>query len=80
MLAGLIWLRIGPNGRLLWTGVRTFGVPLSKEFIVSFQFLTTASMKMTALWDTELCSIKEVDRCFRGAYSLHHQGDEWSHW
>jgi len=23
-----------------------------------------------------LCSLIEVDRCFRGAYCLHHQGDD----
>jgi hypothetical protein len=28
-------------------------------------------------WDIALFSHFEVDRCFRGAYCLHHQGDEW---
>jgi hypothetical protein len=31
-------------------------------------------MKMTAFWDTVLCSLK-VDRSFRDAYCLHHQGE-----
>jgi hypothetical protein len=30
---------------------------------------------MSALWDTELCSLVEVDRCFGDAYCLHHLGD-----
>jgi hypothetical protein len=30
-------------------------------------------MKMTALWDTALCSLAEIDQHFRGAYCLHHQ-------
>jgi hypothetical protein len=29
---------------------------------------------MTAFWDIIPCSLVEVDQCFRGAYSLHHQG------
>jgi hypothetical protein len=32
---------------------------------VRVQFLTAASMKMTAFWDTVLCSLVEVDRRFR---------------
>jgi hypothetical protein len=35
---------------------------------VTFQFLTAASMKMTALWEIALCGLVEVDRRFRGAY------------
>jgi len=31
---------------------------------------------MTAFWDIVPCSLVEVDRCFRGAYWLHHQGDD----
>jgi hypothetical protein len=44
---------------------------------VIFQVLTAVSMNMTAFWDTAPCSLVEVDRRFRGAYSLHYQGDEW---
>jgi hypothetical protein len=29
---------------------------------------------MTAFWDMEPCSLLEVNRRFRGAYCLHHQG------
>jgi hypothetical protein len=36
------------------------------------------SMKRTAFWDMVLCSLTEVDWCFRGAYYRHHQGDETS--
>jgi hypothetical protein len=32
--------------------------------------------KMIAFWDTELCSLVEVDRRFRGAYCLRQQSDE----
>jgi hypothetical protein len=41
-----------------------------------FQDLMVASMKMTALWDTAPYNFVEVDWRFRGAYCLHHQGDE----
>jgi hypothetical protein len=34
-----------------------------------------AGMKMTAFWDIVPCSLTEVDRCFRGVYFLHCQGD-----
>jgi hypothetical protein len=30
---------------------------------------------MIAFWDTPPCRLVGVDRCFRGAYCLHHQGD-----
>jgi hypothetical protein len=33
-------------------------------------------MKMTAFCDMVSCSLVEVDRHVRGAYRLHHQGDE----
>jgi hypothetical protein len=32
-------------------------------------------MKMAVLWDVSPCSLVDIDRCFRGAYCLHHQGD-----
>jgi hypothetical protein len=32
-------------------------------------------LKMTAFWEIAPCSLVEVDRRFRGAYCLHHQGD-----
>jgi hypothetical protein len=38
--------------------------------------LTAASMKMTVLWDMAPCTVVEVDRGFRGAYCLHHQGED----
>jgi hypothetical protein len=28
----------------------------------------------TVFWDTAPCILVEVDRCFRDAYCLHHQG------
>jgi hypothetical protein len=42
---------------------------------VRFEVLT-ASMKMAVFWVVAQCSLVEVDRRFRGAYRLHHQGDE----
>jgi hypothetical protein len=33
-----------------------------------------ASMKMTIVWDVGLCSLIEIDQCFKGAYCLHHRG------
>jgi hypothetical protein len=33
-------------------------------------------MKFKVFWDGTPCSHVEVDRGFRGAYCLHHQGDE----
>jgi hypothetical protein len=30
---------------------------------------------MSIFWDVAPCSLVEIDRCFRGAYCLHHQGD-----
>jgi hypothetical protein len=37
-------------------------------------------MKMTVFWDTVMCSLVEIDPCFRGAYCLHHQGNDSSPW
>jgi hypothetical protein len=41
---------------------------------VRFQVLTAASMKFRGFWDVAPCSHVEVNRRFRGAYCLHHQG------
>jgi hypothetical protein len=38
---------------------------------MKFQVLTAANLKMTALSNIALCCFVEVDRRFRGAYSLH---------
>jgi hypothetical protein len=40
------------------------------------QVLTAAIMKIRAFWDVAPCSLVGVERRFRGAYCLHHQGDE----
>jgi hypothetical protein len=34
------------------------------------------NLKVTVFWDVAPFNIVEIDRCFRGAYRLHHQGDE----
>jgi hypothetical protein len=46
--------------------------------VVIFQVLAAASRKMRAFGDTTPCSLVRVDRSSRGAYCLHHQGDEWT--
>jgi hypothetical protein len=33
-------------------------------------------MNMTVFWDAALCNLVGVYQCFRGAYCLHHQGDD----
>jgi hypothetical protein len=34
-------------------------------------------MKMAVFWDVAPCSLVEIGQRFRGAYCLHHQGDEY---
>jgi hypothetical protein len=41
--------------------------------VLRFHVYTTASMKMTGLWDMAPCSLVEEDRRFRRANCLHHQ-------
>jgi hypothetical protein len=43
-------------------------------FCVTFQFLTTACMMTSAMWDVAPCSLVETEQHFRGAYCLCHQG------
>jgi hypothetical protein len=38
--------------------------------------MAISMMMMTVLRDIALCILVESDRSFRGAYCLHHQGDE----
>jgi hypothetical protein len=35
---------------------------------------TIVTLKMTVFWDVAKCSLVEIDRRFRGAYYLSHQG------
>jgi hypothetical protein len=44
-----------------------------------FQVLAAMSIKMTVFWDVAPWSLVEIDRRFRGAVCLHHQGDFWSY-
>jgi hypothetical protein len=44
--------------------------------VLRFLVLMLASMKCVVFWDVAPCSHVEVDRRFRGAYCLHHKGDE----
>jgi hypothetical protein len=41
-----------------------------------FLVLTAARIKITGVWNVAPGSLVEVDRRFRGAYCLHHQGDD----
>jgi hypothetical protein len=43
---------------------------------VRFEVLTAMSMDVAAFWNVALCSLVDVQKHFRGAYCLHHQGDE----
>jgi hypothetical protein len=42
-----------------------------------FQVLTGAIMKVTVFWYVEPCSLIEMYRSSRGAYCLHHEGDNY---
>jgi hypothetical protein len=33
---------------------------------------------MAVFWDVATCGLVDRDRRFRGAYCLHHQGDNWN--
>jgi hypothetical protein len=50
----------------------------SYHIYVRFQVLMAVSMKFIVFWAVALCNHFEVDRRFRGAYGLHHQGDHLS--
>jgi hypothetical protein len=43
--------------------------------LVTFQVLTATSMMMAVFWNVAPCSLVDIDRRFRGAYRLNHQGD-----
>jgi hypothetical protein len=53
----------------------TFFKFLSKS-IVTVDVCMHITLNMTGLWDIAPCSLHDVDRRFRRAYCLHHQGDE----
>jgi hypothetical protein len=46
-----------------------------KLYLVRFQVLAAASMKMIAFWDIAPCSFVEVDRRFRGCPELYFPKD-----
>jgi hypothetical protein len=41
---------------------------------MTFQVLTAASVNTAEFWDIAPCTLVTVDRRFRSAYCLHHQG------
>jgi hypothetical protein len=41
-----------------------------------FEVITAASVKIAVFWVVPRCSKVEFYRRFRGAFFLHHQGDE----
>jgi hypothetical protein len=44
--------------------------------ITSITIYVATNTNMTVFWDVALCSLVEINRRFRDAYCLHHQGDE----
>jgi hypothetical protein len=44
------------------------------HYLVRFHDFSSASMKFRVFWDVAPCSKVDVDRRFRGAHCLHHQG------
>jgi hypothetical protein len=51
-------------------------VDCERGSFVRFQALTEASMNVAVFRDVAPCNLVDVDRCFKGAYCVHHQGDE----
>jgi hypothetical protein len=54
--------------RLLWNP--------NVHYVVGFEVLTAASMKMALFWFVAPCCLVEVYRSSRGTCHLHHQGDD----
>jgi hypothetical protein len=50
--------------------------PFLRTYYARFQVLTATSMKMAVIWDVAPCSLVGIDRPFRLACCLHHQGDD----
>jgi hypothetical protein len=46
--------------------------------LVTFRVLTAESVKVTAFWGTETCSVVKTDRRFGSEKCLHHQDDDTS--
>jgi hypothetical protein len=67
------------NSRLTWMVVREGVIVFSSRESFKFYMLVTrrtVDLKMTVFWGVAPCSLVEIDRHFRGAYCLYHQGDE----
>jgi hypothetical protein len=63
-----------PHQKPTTRNANTKTITPTRHYDARFHVVTAAST-MTAFWDTVPCSLVEVDRRFRGAYCLHHQGD-----
>jgi hypothetical protein len=61
VVAGILWIQSSLNFISVRGGV--------------FRVGATQHAKMTVLWDAAPYSLAEIDRCFTGAYCLHHQDD-----
>jgi hypothetical protein len=48
--------------------------PVSERFLIISK--SSIGLKMTVFWDVASCSLIELNRSFRSAYCLHHQGDD----
>lgn len=43
--------------------------------MLKYEIFMAVSVKVAVLWGVALCSLVDTnDKCFRGAYYLHHQG------
>jgi hypothetical protein len=49
---------------------------INKSAVENIATVIFLIMKMIAFWDIAPCILIEMDRPFRGAYCLHHQGNE----
>jgi hypothetical protein len=73
------WNKIIFANQLHHCTVKLFNILEIISTFLRFQILIAGHM-MIAFSYTVLYSLVETDLCFRGAYCLHHQGDESSPW
>jgi hypothetical protein len=59
-----------------WGGIAVLNVTNKRTAVQIYRVLIAVNVKTTAFWDTASCNLEEVHRHFRGAYCLHHQGDQ----
>jgi hypothetical protein len=67
---------LNSEGFCRWCGV--LGIARIMDFVHRLMIKKQQRLER-AFWDVTPCSLAGVDRRFRGAYCLHHQGDEISY-